>query len=473
MYIRINNKWEKLGCDVDFDGFCDFVKNNVSLKFNFNNDEIINKIKETYYNLINVSGKYTLKLFKTKFYEIYGLKYKTNDTPGLIERGFTLEESYYINKQEVEDYLRINGFITVKFGNTRYTSTTVPVCKICGDDVNFRFNNKRGIYTIIDCRNDECVTHNSNNRKYEAFLPENKTKEIKMKHRKNNYLCIEYWTSKGYTEDEAVNLISERQKKTSACAIHRRSVKKGEVDDIFFREKSHFCIEYWIKKGYSEDEGKNKIRELQSKLSKRNTNYNSPTMISYWLNKGFTETEAKKKISELQSTFTLSKCIEKYGEIDGYKRWKERQEKWQKSLHENGNLHVGYSNVSQELFNEILKHYPEEERDYVFYGSKNKEYSIKNQNNNYYYAYDFTDLNRRKVIEFNGDIYHGNPLLYKSTDKPNPYRLDKTAQDLWEMDEKKISLAKENGFDILTVWEYDYTKDKNKVIKNCLCFIYG
>ena len=473
MYIRINNKWEKLGCDVDFNSFCNFIKTNLPLKFNFDNNEIINKIKETYYKLIDECGKLTLKLFKTKFYEVYGLKYKTNDTPGLIERGFTLDETYYIHKQEVEDFLHTNGFITVKFGNTKYTSTEVPVCKKCNNDVNFRFNDKKGLFTIINCRNSECATHNSNNSKYEAFLPENKTNEIKISSRKNNRLCVEYWTSRGYTEDEAIKLISEQQKKSSACVVNRSSIKKGEIDDIFFREKSCFCIEYWVKRGYTEDEGKNKISELQSKLNKRVLKRKSPKTIDYWVNNGFSENEAREKISEIQSTFSLEKCIEKYGETDGYKRWKQRQEKWQKSLHENGNLHIGYSAVSQELFNEILKHYPEEERDYVFYGSKNKEYSIKNKENNYYYAYDFTDLNRRKIIEFNGDIYHANPMLYKPTDRPNPYHLDKTAQDLWKMDEKKSNLAKDNGFSVLTIWEYDYTKNKDRIIKDCLCFIYG
>lgn len=58
------------------------------------------------------------------------------------------------------------------------------------------------------------------------FLPENKTNEIKISSSKNNRLCVEYWTSRGYSEDKAVKLISEHQKKSSACVINRRSIKK-------------------------------------------------------------------------------------------------------------------------------------------------------------------------------------------------------------------------------------------------------
>lgn len=45
-----------------------------------------------------------------------------------------------------------------------------------------------------------------------------------------------------------------------------------------------------------------------------------------------TEEEAKIALKESQTTFSLKKCIEKYGEIEGTKRWEERQDKWQNTL---------------------------------------------------------------------------------------------------------------------------------------------
>lgn len=57
-----------------------------------------------------------------------------------------------------------------------------------------------------------------------------------------------------------------------------------------------------------------------------------PNQVEYWTKQGFSETEAILKVSERQSTFSLEKCIEKYGDIEGTIRWKARQEKWQNTL---------------------------------------------------------------------------------------------------------------------------------------------
>ena len=56
------------------------------------------------------------------------------------------------------------------------------------------------------------------------------------------------------------------------------------------------------------------------------------TQIGYWLKKGYTEKESKERIKERQLTFTLEKCIQKYGEIDGLKIWTERQKNWSEKV---------------------------------------------------------------------------------------------------------------------------------------------
>jgi hypothetical protein len=72
---------------------------------------------------------------------------------------------------------------------------------------------------------------------------------------------------------------------------------------------------------YSKDAVENAIRNRQ---------YN--TKIDYYINKGYSETEAKALLKERQTTFSLKKCIKEYGEEEGTKLWKERQEKWQNTL---------------------------------------------------------------------------------------------------------------------------------------------
>jgi hypothetical protein len=43
----------------------------------------------------------------------------------------------------------------------------------------------------------------------------------------------------------------------------------------------------------------------------------------------------KLKLKERQATFSLKKCISKYGEIEGLKIFEDRQKKWQKTLNDN------------------------------------------------------------------------------------------------------------------------------------------
>ncbi len=58
----------------------------------------------------------------------------------------------------------------------------------------------------------------------------------------------------------------------------------------------------------------------------------SPTQLGYWIKKGLSEDEAKVALKERQSTFTLEKQIAKYGLEEGTRRFNERQEKWQNTL---------------------------------------------------------------------------------------------------------------------------------------------
>ena len=307
---------------------------------------------------------------------------------------------------------------------------------------------------------------------------------IKQYKRERSKVCIEFWIKKGFTEEYAKEKISEQQSKIGKLnkgktkIINKEYIESLGLDSKnFFRKRSIWCIEYWLERGFSEKDAKKKISELQTELAKRNLSktknerqlYNKKSLV-YWTNKGYSEDDAKKIISNSQKTFSLEKCIDKYGDEEGYKKWKERQIKWQESLNKVGFHQLGHSKISQELFNEIIKKYLEDDKDYVFYETKNKEYTLKNSNG-FYYRYDFCDLKRRKFIEFNGDIYHANPELYKEIDKPNPFH-DKTAKEIWAIDEDKKSIAEKNGFKELVIWEKDYREDKEKIINECIKFLF-
>lgn len=74
----------------------------------------------------------------------------------------------------------------------------------------------------------------------------------------------------------------------------------------WFRKKSVWSKEYWMSRGYTEEQAKEKISEYQTKnaiKANKNRKPNSRTTnIQYWIDKGFSEKESKEKLRERQTT---------------------------------------------------------------------------------------------------------------------------------------------------------------------------
>ena len=172
------------------------------------------------------------------------------------------------------------------------------------------------------------------------------------------------------------------------------------------------------------------------------------------MNKGYNKEEAKMKLNERQQTFTLKKCIEKYGEIKGKERWMNRQIKWMNSYKKSN-----FSMVSQKLFWSIYERLDNRKEIYFatlkngltdFTGGNN-EFRLKLDN--IVLLPDFFMKNEHKIIEFDGTYYH----------RDNP-------------ENKKRSLVRDkelfnNGFKVHHVNENDYKKNPEKIISECIDFL--
>ena len=168
---------------------------------------------------------------------------------------------------------------------------------------------------------------------------------------------IQYWikklnpdTGKFYTEQEA--------------AIHIKSFRKSN-------------IEYWLKRGYSVEDAKKLRSEYQKNACQRGVEerrshpeYNT-TSIEYWLAKGYSKEEASEKLSERQRTFTLEKCIKKYGKIKGTRIYKNRQIKWQNTLNLKSDIEKKKINIKRNMFLQFYK-IPDKNRDEAFWLSWKK-----------------------------------------------------------------------------------------------------
>lgn len=124
----------------------------------------------------------------------------------------------------------------------------------------------------------------------------------------------------------------------------KRITTKGVY--IFLRSNNIFegnsdrQIEYWYSRGYSIDESKSEVSNIQRKNSKnRLIKYTtedfkrfSVRCKEYWMDKGYNEQDAILKVKEIQTTNSLDKLQSKYGERMGLSIRREITEKWQNTL---------------------------------------------------------------------------------------------------------------------------------------------
>ena len=103
-----------------------------------------------------------------------------------------------------------------------------------------------------------------------------------------------------------------------------------------------WSAQFWIDRGWSKEYAILKASEMQRQNSlKMNEKYSVEeqrkikgytTSIQYFIDMGHDNETAAKLLKERQTTFSLEKCIERYGEESGIKRWRERQQKWQDTI---------------------------------------------------------------------------------------------------------------------------------------------
>lgn len=129
-----------------------------------------------------------------------------------------------------------------------------------------------------------------------------------------------------------------------------------------------------------------------------------------------------------------------------------------------------YSKDSQNLFWKLYFTLTDEEKDSCYFAEKNKEFCIYDKTKNKVFLYDFVCTKLKICIEYNGDHYHGNPKTYKPEDFLRGRGCTKIkAKDIWEKDEYKKNLLKEQrNIEVFTVWEYSIKNDFDNTYKKIL-----
>lgn len=159
--------------------------------------------------------------------------------------------------------------------------------------------------------------------------------------------------------------------------------------------------------------------------------------------------------------------VKKYGKemaderYEEYKKTLSKTSSWNKFNKINKQ---NWSKISQQLFWKIYEQI-RDNYEQIYFGELNHEYGCETNQN-----FDFVIKDNKKVLEFNGDRFHANPILYKAYDIPLSF-LKLYAGEIWENEKNKLQKARNNGYDIKVIWESDYLNNKEKIIKDCIDFI--
>ena len=228
---------------------------------------------------------------------------------------------------------------------------------------------------------------------------------------------------------------------------------KNMTDDEFdkYNKSRAVTLDNLILK-YGKDEGIKKFEKYCERQSYTNS-------IDYFIKKyGYAKGKEKYARVNFLKSNSLDSYISKFGEA-GKKKYTDMCEKRQLNF---------YSHLASNLFSNIEKHVKIESK--IYYAPKTKEFGKLNEKLRKYTYFDFVIPDLKLCIEFNGDVFHANPKIFKETDTPNPYN-NLTSKEIWEHDQIKNNELIKLGYDVLIVWESDYNNDKSVTEQNLINFI--
>jgi hypothetical protein len=312
----------------------------------------------------------------------------------------------------------------------------------------------------------------------------------------------DYYTFRGYTEKEIVNILNKRQDTFSKMSETKKQEyreklritssnkylidthgidkatsiikNKGKSKNPKYISKK-FNISIDDAKEYISETAKDAANKFWSSVRNGDCEYTGNTNLKYYLNQGLSIEDATIALKERQTTFSYKKCIEKYGIDEGTRIFNKRQEKWQKTLQLKTpeekleilirkTSHINtkfYSNESKIFFDRIIEIFKNDFSNNLFYA--NNEYFLYNKDLNKIMYYDFTDLDNRLIIEYNGSLWHASEKN-KNTFK-NPFS-DETWEECLKKDNNKKNNAEKNGFKVLVIWDYMAFSEKINLIRN-------
>ena len=463
-YIR---KTERINKKISKNSIEEILKEFSNVKANIKNKEFIQKFIDTYIGDDIISAS-TLKE-KIHNYVKYGNFSSKMTLDRCLNLGYSREESRLIitrfglsnkekinHKNDLEDYVYKKSH-TIFFDNDEiFNYFLVCQSQKYSDQIyafNFNLNNKNHIRKIADMVViDGFKKYATAGEVYSIFKKYQNSLFPKDKPY-TGYITLqkEFYIARGYSEEEAKDFISKRQRTvTQRCPEYfekqgfsrEESIKKTSEYQQKNAYNSRMSVKYWLNQGYSEEDAKKQSYEFSKE--------HSVWWWKYWLNQGYSEEDAKKKAMEYNpATMSFSKYN---GEIKLYVKFLEKMSQkiknaWKTS--EKYKLCIKKGEIVTKSKIEVL--YFDFLKEFIDPNIKNDPYPVffpdgfvsKNKNL-YFYACDgYLEYNHNIIIfEYDGLIWHN-----KDNDKIRDEEiqmLDPYILGIIRMSESRVSMKNIN-----------------------------
>ena len=254
----------------------------------------------------------------------------------------------------------------------------------------------------------------------------------------------EFWLIRGYSENESIEKIQNEQIIRSHKGLSKQTREKRQQVNPFFRKNVEKLFDnpldvdkfLKLKQGRGDTFFKEKGLSDEAVLHKKNARNEK------WQN-SLRERLKYDNFNKRKGRTTIQ-LIEEKGLVAALEI-------------RNKQLNFTYSNASIMCFDRIIEHL-KLNREEVFY----KENELILMGGDSYYKYDFTY--RNLIIEYQGDYWHMNPGEHISTDFNTVIK--KTAKEIWDKDTLKKKIAFEHGYGYIAIWESDWNKNSDSIIES-------
>lgn len=235
--------------------------------------------------------------------------------------------------------------------------------------------------------------------------------------------------------------------------------EKFETDEEYrntILQKRSFAseIKHWTRKGYSEEEAKEKVSEFQRNLSLRQNNERTRKLKSKRAsgknNPMSLESIAKRNNVSLEEASTLTPAYGRSGDL--HPMW--------------GKTHT--EEVKMKIAEKAGKHFSQRSKgeDEVYKYLTEKNINVKRNTRVLTYNCDFVFEDIPLIIEYFGDYWHCNPVKFGKDYYHK--RLKIKASDKWAHDNTKLEKLRQSGYNVIVIWEYDWKLNKELIIEEIL-----